>query len=41
MTHPALYLLLALSTGASRADLPAIDARVRAAMTETHARGYR
>jgi len=42
MTRPALYLVLLLTSSASLASLPgaaAIDARVRAAMAETHASG--
>ena len=42
MTRPAVYLVLLLTSSASLACLPgaaAIDARVRAAMTETRAQG--
>ena len=42
MTRPALYLVLLLTSSASLASLPgaaAIDARVRAAMADTHANG--
>ncbi len=42
MTRPALYLVLLLTSSAALARLPgaaAIDARVRAAMEETRAKG--
>ena len=42
MTRPALYLVLLLTSRVSLSDLPgaaAIDARVRAAMAETRAKG--